>query len=90
MAKVITVCFSTLLPSIAVLGLYYIDQLTARLGAIIAFSATFSLVLALFTNAKPIEIFTATASYDTLPRIHIAQTNAHDQLRRCASCIRRG
>lgn len=66
MAKVITVCFATLLPSLAVLGLYYIDHLTARLGAIIGFSATFSLVLALFTKAKPIEIFTATASYDPL------------------------
>ncbi|KAF2023662.1 hypothetical protein EK21DRAFT_80361 [Setomelanomma holmii] len=62
MARIITVCFSTLLPSIAVLSLYYIDELTARLGAIIAFSATFSLVLAVFTNARPIEIFTATAS----------------------------
>jgi hypothetical protein len=63
MARVITFCLSTLLPSIAVLVLYYIDELTARLGAIIGLSAMFSLVLALFTNARPIEIFTATASY---------------------------
>lgn len=62
MARVITVCFSTLLPSIAVLALYFIDKLSARLGAIIGFSAMLSLVLALFTNAKSIEILTATAS----------------------------
>jgi hypothetical protein len=54
--------FLTLLPSIAVLALYFIDGMSARLGAILGFSAMFALVLALFTNARSIEIFTATAS----------------------------
>lgn len=51
-----------LLPSVTFLALYFIDKMSARLGPIIGFSAMYSLALALFTNAKVIEISTATVS----------------------------
>jgi hypothetical protein len=63
MARVTNVMLSTLLPSLAVLALYLIKDLLARLGAIVGFSAAFSLVLAVATKARPVEVFAATAAY---------------------------
>ncbi|KAF2686626.1 hypothetical protein K458DRAFT_297185 [Lentithecium fluviatile CBS 122367] len=62
MARALQGVLSTLLPSLAVLALYHISDPIVRLGAIAAFSAAFSLVLALFTKARPIEMFAATAA----------------------------
>ncbi|KAF2007379.1 hypothetical protein P154DRAFT_569262 [Amniculicola lignicola CBS 123094] len=75
LARATTVLLSTVLPSIAVLGLYYIDSLSSRLLAIIEFSASFSPVLALFTNARPIEIFTATASFAAVQVVFVRGTD---------------
>lgn len=62
-------CFQVVLaatiPSIAVLALHFIPAQTGRLGAIAGFSCLFSLVLAIFTTARPVEIFTATAAWVT-------------------------
>jgi len=54
---------ASLLPAISILALYFIHNMLARLGAIMAFSALFSFTLAIFTTAKRIEIFAATAAY---------------------------
>ena len=62
MSRTVNVSLSSLIPSIAVLGLYFIDRLPYRLCAIAGFSFLFSLILAVFTTARPIEIFTATAA----------------------------
>lgn len=52
----------TLIPTAAISVLYYVHDMVARLGAILAFSAVFSLALAVFTKAKKVEIFAATAA----------------------------
>lgn len=62
LARALNIMLSTLIPSIAILGLFFIERPVARLGAILGFSAVFSLILAMFTNARPVEIFTATAA----------------------------
>jgi hypothetical protein len=62
MARIANVMLSTLLPSLAVLALYMIHDPLSRLGAIVGFSAAFSLVLAFFTKARPVEVFAATAA----------------------------
>jgi hypothetical protein len=62
LARTMNMVLSALLPSLAVLGLYLIKDPLSRLGAIVGFSAVFSLVLALFTKARPVEIFAATAA----------------------------
>jgi hypothetical protein len=64
-ARVLSVFVSTLFPSVAVLALYFIKSLAVRLGAVLAFSALFSISLAIFTTAKPVEIFAATAALVT-------------------------
>ena len=63
MARVVIVIISTLFPTVAVLSLYLVKDMVARLGAVLGFSALFSIVLAVFTNARPVEIFAATAAY---------------------------
>ncbi|KAF2475953.1 uncharacterized protein BDR25DRAFT_253591 [Lindgomyces ingoldianus] len=74
LARVMTVILSTLLPSIAVLGLYYVRSLPAHLGAVVGFSAMFSLALEVFTNSRPIEVFTATAAFAAVQVVFVGST----------------
>jgi hypothetical protein len=62
LAKAISVIVSIIFPSIAILVLYFIERMVVRVGIVILFSALFSISLAAFTNAKPVEIFAATAA----------------------------
>lgn len=66
MARIVNIMLSTLLPSLAIIALYLVKDPLSRLGAIVGFSATFSLVLAIFTKARPVEVFAATAAYGFL------------------------
>lgn len=61
-ARLTIVVLATAIPSLAVLALYLIPTLDWRLGAIAGFSFFISLSMALFTTARPIEIFAATAA----------------------------
>ncbi|KAK5167867.1 hypothetical protein LTR04_007120 [Oleoguttula sp. CCFEE 6159] len=54
---------ASLLPAISIFVLYFVQNMLARLGAIMAFSALFAFTLAVFTKATRIEIFAATAAY---------------------------
>jgi hypothetical protein len=62
LSKIVSLIVSTIFPSTAVLVLYFIKRLVVRVGVVLLFSAVFSTSLAVFTNAKPIEIFAATAA----------------------------
>jgi len=53
---------SSLLPTVVILVLYFVNKMLVRIGLIILFTAIFSLSLALFTEAKKVEIFSATAA----------------------------
>jgi hypothetical protein len=53
---------STLYPSAAIVALHFIPSLLTRLIAIVAFSLLFAGTLAVVTNARPVEIFAATAA----------------------------
>lgn len=54
---------ASLIPAASIFTLYYVTHMVARLGVILAYSALFSFCLALFTTARRIEIFGATAAY---------------------------
>ena len=54
--------FSSLLPTMAILVLYFVKRVLLRIGLTIVFTSIFSLVLSLFTEAKKVEIFSATAA----------------------------
>ena len=50
------------LPVVAIAVLYSIRTMTQRIGAVVAFTVTFALVLAAFTNARRLEIFASTSA----------------------------
>ena len=58
----IGITLGTLIPTASIFVLYYVNDMVARLLAILAFSALFSIALAVFTKAKKVEIFAATAA----------------------------
>lgn len=60
--RVLNIILSATIPSVAVLALYFINNIAYRLVAVACFSGVFSLVLAVFTTARPVEIFAATAA----------------------------
>jgi predicted RND superfamily exporter protein len=61
-SKVITTVIGALLPVIAIVVLYYINDMKKRLGLLVLFTAVFSLSLTLATKAKVTEIFGATSA----------------------------
>ncbi|KAH8724360.1 hypothetical protein GQ44DRAFT_655147 [Phaeosphaeriaceae sp. PMI808] len=60
---IIGVLTSTILLIGAIVSLYVVGRPSARLGMIAGFTVLFALSVALFTNARRAEIFTATAAY---------------------------
>lgn len=70
------VLISALFPSISVIVLYFIKSLAVRLWVVLGFSMLFSLVLAVFTNARPIEIFAATAACASVQVVFVGSTNS--------------
>ena len=73
------VLISTMFPSIAVIVLYFIQDLAIRLWVVLIFSLVFSTVLAIFTNARPIEIFAATAACASVQVVFVGSTNLSEQ-----------
>ena len=53
---------ASLLPPLSIFVLYFVRRQVDRLGIVLAFSALFSFTLALFTRARGVEIFAATAA----------------------------
>lgn len=58
----LSVVASSLIPGAAIVTLYHVHDLLARIYAAFVFSALFSLALALLTIARPAEILAATAA----------------------------
>jgi hypothetical protein len=53
---------SSLLSISSIVVLYFVCSMSIRLGIVAAFTTVFSLVLALITKARRVEIFVATAT----------------------------
>ena len=51
-----------MLPVIAIVVLYYVDNMGRRLGIIGGFTAAFSVVLGLATNGALVDVFAASAA----------------------------
>jgi hypothetical protein len=59
---VVGTVISSLFPVVSIVALYFVDKMPARLGLVAAFTAVFSLCLALMTTARRVEIFAATTA----------------------------
>jgi hypothetical protein len=60
--KIISTTVASILPVIAVLGLFFIKSLVVRIYAMIGITAAFAILLASMSNGKRIEIFAAVAT----------------------------
>ncbi|KAI4604482.1 hypothetical protein KJ359_000620 [Pestalotiopsis sp. 9143b] len=61
-AKMVSITIASTVPMIAILGLYFEQNLLHRIYISIGITAAFAALLSMFTNARRIEIFAATAS----------------------------
>jgi hypothetical protein len=53
---------SSLLPVSSIITLYFVPNVVARLGIVVAFTAAFSICLTLVTQARRVDIFSANVS----------------------------
>ncbi|CAD6594008.1 MAG: hypothetical protein ASARMPREDX12_007936 [Alectoria sarmentosa] len=68
---------SSLLPTVAILALYFVQQMLVRIGLTIVFTSVFSLALSLLTDAKKVEIFSATAAFAAVEVVFIGSTSTN-------------
>lgn len=61
-ASVISTVLASMLPVVSIVVLYFVTSMAVRLGIVAAFTAIFSLVLALITKGRRVEVFAATAA----------------------------
>ncbi|KAK7920840.1 hypothetical protein PG985_008862 [Apiospora marii] len=66
---------SSTLPTLAILALYFVRDMVTRMGLVILFTTIFSIALAIFTDAKKIEIFSATAAFAAVEVVYIGSTS---------------
>lgn len=62
-SHLVGVLLASCIPAASIFTLYYVNRMVDRLGVIVVYSAIFSVCLALFTTARRVEIFGATAAY---------------------------
>jgi hypothetical protein len=61
-SNIAVAAISSILPTLVILALYFVERMIVRIGLMIFFTAVFSIALAVFTDARKIEIFSATAA----------------------------
>lgn len=70
----IVVALSAVLPTLAILVLYFVKNMIKRIGLVILFTAIFAIAMAVLTGAKKIEIFSATAAFAAVEVVYIGST----------------
>ncbi|KAK3320511.1 hypothetical protein B0T19DRAFT_477768 [Cercophora scortea] len=71
----IVAALSALLPTTAILVLYYVNSMAQRIGLVVLFTSFFSIALAIFTKAKPIEMLSATAAFAAVEVVYIGSAS---------------
>lgn len=62
---------AAMLPALSILGLYFENDILKRIGIMIGLTTAFAAVLAIFTEAKRIEIFSAVAAFAAIEVVFI-------------------
>ena len=70
----IVAAVSAALPTTAILVLYFVKNMVHRIGLVIVFTVLFSTALTVFTGAKRIEVFSATAAFAAVEVVYIGST----------------
>ncbi|KAH0160420.1 hypothetical protein KCU67_g6731, partial [Aureobasidium melanogenum] len=63
LSNALSAVVSSLLPTLAILVLYFVKSLLIRIILVVIFTGVFSGLLSIFTKARRIEIFSATAAF---------------------------
>ncbi|KAL2011660.1 hypothetical protein VTN00DRAFT_4378 [Thermoascus crustaceus] len=71
----IAAAFSSLLPALTILILYLIKPMYARIALVIGFTALFSFAFAIFTSARRVEIFAATAAFAAVEVVFVGSVS---------------
>ncbi|KAK7977833.1 hypothetical protein PG996_003883 [Apiospora saccharicola] len=71
----VVAALSSTLPTLAILVLYFVGDMVKRLGLVIIFTTLFAVALAVFTDAKKVEIFSATAAFAAVEVVYIGSTS---------------
>lgn len=75
LASGVVAALSSILPTLAILVLYYVHDMVQRIGLLIVFTTLFAVALAVLTNAKQVEVFSATAAFAAVEVVFIGSTN---------------
>ena len=68
------VVLASVIPAASIFTLYYVVRPVDRLIVLLGYSALFSVCLALFTNARRVEIFAATAAFASVQVVFVGST----------------
>jgi hypothetical protein len=74
---IIHTVFASLLPTVPVFVLYYIDSQVARMGAILVMTLIFSTLLTILTNAKRSEVFAAATAFTAVQVVFLSNNNTN-------------
>ncbi|KAK8006871.1 hypothetical protein PG989_000861 [Apiospora arundinis] len=75
LASGVVAALSSILPTLATLVLYYMHDMVQRTGLLIVFTTLFAVALAVLTDAKQVEVFSATAAFAVVEVVFIGSTN---------------
>ncbi|XPS92847.1 hypothetical protein M3J09_002224 [Ascochyta lentis] len=75
-SNIVVAAISSLLPTLVILALYFVKRMIVRIGLVIMFTAVFSIALAWFTDARKVEIFSATAAFAAVEVVFIGSSNS--------------
>ncbi len=79
-SHLVGVMLASVIPAASIFTLYFIQHPVDRLLVLLAYSALFSVCLALFTSARRVEIFAATAAFASVQVVFVGSTIAGDGL----------
>ncbi|KAF7514121.1 hypothetical protein GJ744_004446 [Endocarpon pusillum] len=67
-SHLVGILLASLIPAASIFTLYFVPHMTDRLGVIVAYTALFSICLGVFTTARRVEIFAATAAFASVQK----------------------
>ncbi|KAK6838032.1 hypothetical protein PG987_006313 [Apiospora arundinis] len=75
LASGVVTALSSILPTLAILVLYYMHDMVQRIGLLIVFTALFAVALTVLTDAKQVEVFSVTAAFAVVEVVFIGSTD---------------
>jgi hypothetical protein len=88
--SVISMLCATVLLVVAIISLYIVNNPTAKLGMVVAYTVLFALSIALLTNAKRAEIYGASAAFAAVLVVFISGNLGSSQPDQCMAQLSNG